>query len=232
MEKSAQKKKKLRVDILLAELRREIVEGILKPKEKIFEEALAKRFNISRSPIREAFRVLESEGLVRIIPRRGVYVSDIDEEEIDRINEVRIVLEGLAARLTCRNISDEGLDRLSDIAERMSEAGGRKDYQLYFKLNKEFHKITYEFARNDYLDKMLSTLGELSHRYRFYVSYFTLSNQIRLLDKFHGDLIEAFRAKNEKLAERLRRKQVTQSSGFLKTTISQTLKSTIKGEKP
>jgi DNA-binding GntR family transcriptional regulator len=227
-----QKKKKLRVDLLLTELRREIVEGVLKPKEKIFEEAIAKRFNISRSPIREAFRVLESEGLINIIPRRGVYVSNIDEKEIERINDVRIVLEGLGARLACRNITSEGLDRLSIIAAKMSDAGKESDYQLYFKLNKEFHKIIYEFTHNKYLRKMLSTLGELSHRYRFYVSYFTLTSQIRQMDKFHGELIQALRAKDEKQAEKVRRKQVTKSSQILKKTISQTLKSTIGGEKP
>lgn len=224
MAEITQKRKKLRVELLLTELRREIVEGVLKPKEKIFEEAIAKRFNISRSPIREALRVLESEGLISIIPRRGVYVSDIDEKEIERINDIRIVLEGLGARLVCRNITDEGLDQLTDISDRMSEAGKQKDYQSYFELNKKFHEITYRFADNDYLGKMLSTLAELSHRYRFYVSYFTLSHQIKLLDKFHGELIEAFRTKNENRAEKIRRKQVMKSSRDLKKAISQTLK--------
>ncbi|MEW6674318.1 MAG: GntR family transcriptional regulator [Thermodesulfobacteriota bacterium] len=231
MAKRTEKKKKLRVDLLLAELRREIVEGTLKPKEKIFEEALAKRFSISRSPIREAFRVLESEGLVRIIPRRGVYVSDIDVEDIERINDIRIVLEGLGARLACRNMTDEGLGRLKVIAAQMSDAGRNKEYQLYFKLNKEFHETINSFTDNIYLKKILSTLAELSHRYRFYVSYFTLSNQIKQLDKFHGDLVEAFRSKNEKQAEKVRRRQVTKSSDILKRTISQTLKSSIGGKK-
>jgi DNA-binding GntR family transcriptional regulator len=78
-------KKRTQVDQIFKRLRSEIVEGTLKPKEKIFEEDLAKRFNISRSPVREAFRILESEGLIRIVPRRGAYVSDIDEVDIEQI---------------------------------------------------------------------------------------------------------------------------------------------------
>jgi DNA-binding GntR family transcriptional regulator len=176
--------------------------------------------------------VLESEGLVKIIPRRGVYVSDIDEEEIERINDIRIVLEGLGARLACRNITDEALDHLADIADKMSAAGGRKDYQQFFKLNKEFHETVYHFTHNDYLRKMLSNLAELSHRYRFHVRYFTVPNQIKQLNKFHAELVHALQTKNEKQAEKTRSKQVVKSSKILKKTISQTVRPTIKGEKP
>ena len=216
--------KRSQVDQILSNLRREIIEGVLKPKEKIFEEDLAKRFNISRSPIREAFRILESEGLIIIVPRRGAYVSDIDEEDIERINDIRIVLEGLCVRLACRNITGEGLEQLSTIAAKMTAAGEKNNYQEYFKLNKKFHTTIYEFTQNNYLNKMLSTLSELSHRYRFYVSYFTLKSQIRQLDKWHSELIEMLRKKDEKQAEKIRCRQVKKSSSILKKSISLKLK--------
>ena len=217
-------KKNSQVDQILTRMRQEIIEGVLKPKEKIFEEDLAKRFSTSRSPIREAFRILESEGLITIVPRRGAYVADIDEKDIERINDIRIVLEGLAVRLACRNMTDEGVEELSRVAARMKAAGEKNDHQEYFKLNKKFHAIIYEFTRNNYLIKILSTLSELSHRYRFYVSYFSLSNQIRQLDKWHNELVEMFRKKDENQAGKIRCRQVKKSSTILKKSISSSLK--------
>ena len=217
-------KKRTQVDQIFKRLRSEIVEGTLKPKEKIFEEDLAKRFNISRSPVREAFRILESEGLIRIVPRRGAYVSDIDEVDIEQISEVRIALESLGVRLACRNMTDRGLEQLSAIAAAMTAAGRENDHQEYFNLNRKFHTIIYKFTKNAYLIKILTTLSELSHRYRFYVSYFSINTQIRQLDKWHSELIEAFRKKDEKEAERIRYRQVKKSSVLLKRSISVSLK--------
>ena len=224
MQKKIDDKKKSQVDQIIERLRQEITEGVLRPKEKIFEEDLAERFSVSRSPIREAFRVLESEGLIYIVPRRGAYVSDIDEEDIDRINDIRIELEGLGARLACRNMTDEGIERLATIAAKMTVAGKKDDHQNYYKLNTEFHTTIYEFTQNDYLIKMLSTLSELSHRYRFYVSYFTLQSAINQLDKWHNEVVEAFRKKDEKQAEAVRRQQVEKSAIILKKSISLRLK--------
>jgi len=216
--------KKSQVDQILNRLRQEIIAGALRPKEKIFEEDLARRFNVSRSPIREAFRILESEGLIKIIPRRGAYVSDIDEQDIERINDIRIVLEGLGIRLACRNVTAAGLKELTDIAAGMQAAEKAEDYQEYFRLNKQFHKVIYEFTRNGYLNKMLSTLAELTHRYRFYVSYYTIQSHVRQIDKWHYELVEAFREKDEKQAEKIRLRQVRKSSDILRKAISSRLK--------
>ena len=80
---------KSRVDLLVNSLRKEIIEGKLRPQERIVEEAVAKRFNVSRSPIREAFRILEAKGLVNNVPRKGVCVSDIRLEDVEAIYAIR-----------------------------------------------------------------------------------------------------------------------------------------------
>ena len=109
MTKKVKKKKESLVLQISNRLRKEILEGVYKPKEKLIEEDMTKRFNISRSPVRESFRVLEAENLINIIPGKGAFVTNIEEKDIDRIYELRIVLEGLAAKLACRNITDEEL---------------------------------------------------------------------------------------------------------------------------
>ena len=200
------KKRNPIVDELAAQLRQEIREGILRPNERILEDELAKRFGTSRTPVREALRILESEGSVTIFPRRGVYVSEIDQDDIMAMFEVRPVLEGLAAKLACRNMTKKECNYLSQIADRMADAVDNDNFRLYFELNNEFHQIVYMATRNKYLLKILQTLYEQSQRYKFFP--LVLSRQLKQSVKKHFVLLEAFREKNEKKAERIRYKQM------------------------
>ena len=173
MTKKIKKKKESLVLQISNRLRQDILEGVYKPKEKIIEEDITKRFNISRSPVRESFRVLEAENLINIIPGKGAFVTNIEEEDIDRIYEIRIVLEGLAAKLACRNITDEELARLLKINDEMEKSVKKKDYQSFFKFNKEFHEFIYKITDNNFLVKMCTELARLSVRYRFYQFVFS-----------------------------------------------------------
>jgi len=218
MTKKIKKKKESLVLQISNRLRQDILEGVYKPKEKIIEEDITKRFNISRSPVRESFRVLEAENLINIIPGKGAFVTNIEEEDIDRIYEIRIVLEGLAAKLACRNITDEELARLLKINDAMEKSVREKDYQSFFKFNKEFHEFIYKITDNNFLVKMCTELASLSVRYRFY--QFVFSDRISVSHENHKTIVEAFREKDEKKAEILRRKHMELSAKILREMAS------------
>jgi DNA-binding GntR family transcriptional regulator len=203
------KTKKLRVEQLLEQLRHDILNGSLKPRERLLEERIARKYGVSRSPIREAFRILESEGLLRIMPRKGVYVADIDEEDINAIYEIRPVLEEIAAKLACRNMTTKDIEDLSKIADDMGKAAEENHSYLYFELNRKFHEAIHEFSRNKYLIRILRTMSHQTYRNR-YLSL-VLFGGLKQSHKKHVKIVEAFRERNEKKVVRLRRKQIDAS---------------------
>lgn len=194
-----------KTDQIVKILREEILDASLKPQERIIEEDISRRFKVSRAPVREAFRTLESLGLINIIPRKGVWVADINIEDIIAIYKVRPMLEGLAAKLACRNATDEDIECLAEYVAEMQRATKIKDYQLYFKLNKDFHNRINSLAQNKYLNQFLMILND-NTRYR-YLSL-VLLKRVQTSHKSHMQLLDAFRAKDDKKAERIRKNRV------------------------
>jgi len=203
------KPKKLRVEKLLEQLLNDILNGSLKPRERLLEQSIAAKYGVSRSPIREAFRILESEGLLRIIPRKGVYVADIEDEEIDAINEIRPALEEIAAKLACRNMTPENIESLAKIADGMGKAAEAKDSYRFFEQHRRFHEAIHEFTGNRYLIRILRTMSHQTYRNR-YLSL-VLFGRLNQAYKKHTRIVEAFREGDEKKVVRLRRKQIADS---------------------
>ncbi len=199
-------------------LRKEIIEGLLRPQERIIEEEVAKRFKVSRSPVREAFRILEAKALVNIFPRRGVLVSDINLEDVLAISEIRPSLEGLAVKLACLNSSRKDLDRLARMNDKMDRAAAAEDLRLYFKLNKDFHNETYMLTKNKYLIQMLKLMTDTLLRARFIQLVYL--KRVKRSQNNHLKLLEAFREKDEKKAEKYRYKQVERQGKSLIETLS------------
>jgi len=199
-------------------LRKEIIEGSLRPQERIIEEEIAKRFKVSRSPVREAFRILEAKALVNIIPRKGVFVSDISLADVLAISEIRPFLEGFAVKLACRNASPKDIDRLSIMNDKMNRAAAEEDLRLYFKLNKDFHNEIYKLTNNKYLIQTLQMMADILLRTRF-IQLVYLRRVKRSQDN-HLKLLEAFIEKNEKKAENFRYKQVDRQSKSLIEALS------------
>ena len=108
-------------DVVFNTLRRAILRGELKPGERLMEIQLANKLGVSRTPIREAIRKLELEGLVLMIPRRGAEVAEITEKNLRDVLEVRCALEELAVQLACDRMDAEGLVRLKEAAEKFRE---------------------------------------------------------------------------------------------------------------
>lgn len=132
-----------------ARLLDEIRSGALPPGARLLETELALRLAVSRTPVREAIRRLEADGLVTHMPRAGAAVRRLDHAEIMELYEMRVVLEGTAARLAARSASEVEFDELDGINEEMLAADG--DGARLFVLNQQFHRALIDAARNRFL---------------------------------------------------------------------------------
>ncbi|MCR4402059.1 MAG: GntR family transcriptional regulator [Firmicutes bacterium] len=144
-----------------ARLRRAIVEGHFAPGERLIQDRLAQQLGVSRSPVRDAIRRLESEGLVEVAPVRGVTVINMPPDEAVGLYDLREVLEGLAARLAARNISSEKLSELRSCVKRMGDLLPPKTKpHKWVEENSRFHEIIVEASGNRKLMELLPVLRE------------------------------------------------------------------------
>lgn len=158
-------------ELVFEQLRTSILNGNLKPGERLMEIDLAEKLGVSRTPIREAIRKLELEGLVVMEVRKGAYVADVSIKETLDILEVRSVLEGLAASLAAKRITDEELENLHNVFEEFNQAVAENDTQKMIEKDTLFHNLIFEATRNKKLMQMVNSLQELVLRFR--VTYFT-----------------------------------------------------------
>ncbi len=115
---------------ILETIRDAILKGTLKPGEKVAEPELAERFGISRTPIREAFRQLESEGYLTVIPRKGAVVTALSEQDVQEFYAIKSILEGYAAELAATRLSLKEIERLEAINERLRELAKEGDVRI------------------------------------------------------------------------------------------------------
>ncbi len=154
-------------DVVFKTLRKGILTGELKPGERLMEIHLANRLGVSRTPIREAIRKLELEGLVTMIPRRGAEVANITEKNLKDVLEVRRALEGLAIELACERITEEKKKELEERLQKVEEAVRTKDTSAIASADVAFHDTIVEASGNNRLVQLVSNLGEQMYRYRF-----------------------------------------------------------------
>jgi DNA-binding GntR family transcriptional regulator len=147
-------------DRVIEELRQAILSRRLKPGERLVEGRLADEFGVSRNPVREAIRVLTSEGLVEVTARRGASVISMSDEEARETIEVRALLEGQNARLAARRRDKDVLKRIEAVLRQGTEAVDAKRYHLLPALNQQFHHELAEAGRNRVLGDLLKRLRE------------------------------------------------------------------------
>lgn len=189
-------------------LREAILKGKLEPGEKITEVEVAEQLNVSRTPVREAIRMLELEEFIVIVPQRGVFVAGIkSKKEIDDIFQVRIELEGLAAFLTAKNITPEQIDELEYHTNQIKKCIDQDDLKRCIKIDISFHQIIYEASENKWLQKFLDSLFEQITRFRAQ----SLSQEGRMEKALteHKELGAALSEGNSELARKLARKHIT-----------------------
>ncbi len=154
-------------DVVFNTLRRAILTGELKPGERLMEIHLANRLGVSRTPIREAIRKLELEGLVTMIPRRGAEVAQITEKSLQDVLEVRRALDALCAELVCDRITAEGKIALKKACDSFEAATRTKDLVAIAHADVELHDIIVQATGNQRLIQLINNLSEQMYRYRF-----------------------------------------------------------------
>ena len=148
-------------------LREAILKGEMMIGEKITEMEIAEELSVSRTPVREAFRMLEQEELINIIPQQGVFVAGVEtKKEIDDIFQLRTELEGLAAFLAAQNIDDKQKEMLKEYTEELEECIEHNDQRGCIRVDIAFHRIIKEASNNKWLEKFLDTLFEQATRFR------------------------------------------------------------------
>lgn len=153
-------------DVVFKTLRQGILTGDLKPGERLMEIHLADKLGVSRTPIREAIRMLELEGLVTMIPRKGAEVSNISEDDLRDVLEVRRVLDSLATKLACERITQEQKNELMDAADAFVRATKSGDAIQIAQADVKFHDVILEASGNKRLIQMMNNLAERIYRYR------------------------------------------------------------------
>lgn len=181
-------------DVVFKTLRQAILRGDLKPGERLMEIHLANRLGVSRTPIREAIRKLELEGLVTMIPRRGAEVAQITAKNLQDVLEVRKALDALAIELACQRISREEEEALAEACGNFERMTKQKDVALIAKADVELHEIIVAASGNERLKQMVDNLAEQMYRYRF--EHIKDASQHERLIKEHRIILESIREKN------------------------------------
>ena len=186
---------------ILETIRDAILKGTLKPGEKVAEPELAERFGISRTPIREAFRQLESEGYLTVIPRKGAVVAALSERDVQEFYAIKSILEGYAAALAARNLTDKELERLETVNRKLRSLGEEGDVRSFYRVHNEFHEIFLKAADNTKLYELIHQLGMKFNRLR--MASLSVKGRMEISVDEHEKLLDAFRRKDAAMAENL-----------------------------
>lgn len=154
-------------DVVFHTLRDSILKGELEPGERLMEIHLANKLGVSRTPIREAIRMLEQEGLAVTYPRRGAQVAKMTEKDLQDVLEIRDALDELAAKSAIKNITPEAISELKETMTAFKEAAYRGDIREVAAADEKFHNIIYQAADNPKLLVIIHNLREQMYRYRY-----------------------------------------------------------------
>lgn len=181
-------------DVVFKTIRQAILTGELKPGERLMEIHLAEKLGVSRTPVREAIRQLELEGLVIMVPRKGAQVASITEKSMTDVLELRLALDKLAVELACKRITEEQKAELKDKLEAFEKAVETKDAGEIAKADVAYHDMIFDATGNLRLGQMVNNLAEQMYRYRF--EYIKDATRHDKLISEHRKIYEAIMARN------------------------------------
>jgi DNA-binding GntR family transcriptional regulator len=185
-------------EVIFNTLREAIIVGELKPGERLMEVQLADKMGVSRTPVREAIRKLELEGLVEMLPRKGAHVADLSVKDIMDVLELRATLDGLASSLSAERITDEEIKELKHLLTQFSGYIEKENMQGLIKKDVEFHDIIYRSSRNDKLIQISNNLREQVQRFRvIYIKDYSSSKD---LIREHTEIYEAISRRDSRAA--------------------------------
>ncbi|WP_394524893.1 GntR family transcriptional regulator [Lacrimispora sp. JR3] len=193
-------------DVVFNTLRQAILKGELAPGERLMEIQLAERLGVSRTPIREAIRKLELEGLVLMIPRKGAEVAKISEKSLRDVLEVRRSLEELAIELACVRMLPDEVEELERRQEDFKEAVLNGTPMEIAETDEAYHDVIYKGTCNDRLVQMINNLREQMYRYR--LEYIKDEDKRHILLLEHDNILEAVRKRQVEDAKEAMREHI------------------------
>lgn len=193
-------------EVIFNTLREAIIVGELKPGERLMEVKLADKMGVSRTPVREAIRKLELEGLVEMLPRKGAHVADLSVKDIINVLEVRSTLDGLASSLSAARITDDEIKELKHVLAQFATHVEKDNLQGVIKKDVEFHGIIYRSSRNEKLIQISNNLREQVQRFRvIYIKDFSSSKD---LIREHTEIFDAIAGRDADAAMKCAQKHI------------------------
>lgn len=206
-------------DVVFNALREAILKGDLKPGERLMELQLASKLGVSRTPIREAIRMLEQEGLAVTTPRKGAEVAKMTLKDMEDVLEIRDALDELAVRIACQKISDEQLKQLEDMKELFEKSTQTGNVKKIAEADVTFHDVIYEATGNPKLVTLLNNLREQVYRYR--VEYIKDPKNYPTLIAEHEAILESLKNRDVKNAVEAMHVHVANQAEAVKTVIQE-----------
>lgn len=190
-----------------------IINGVYKPGDCLSELKLSEELGVSRTPIREAFRQLEHEGLVAYTPNRGVVVRGFSEEDIRDIYKIRLMIEGMTARRAAENITPMELDDLKETIELEEFYTNKGDFKQLARIDSHFHEIIYIASGSHFLIKTLKTF----HHYLGRIRSISLSDPERAKKTFceHKAIFKAIQSRDREMAEILMEQHIRNANKYI-----------------
>ena len=206
-------------DVVFNTLREAILKGDLKPGERLMELQLASKLGVSRTPIREAIRMLEQEGLAVTTPRKGAEVAKMTLKDMEDVLEIRDALDELAVRIACQKISDEQLKQLEDMKELFEKSTQTGNVKKIAEADVTFHDVIYEATGIPKLVTLLNNLREQVYRYR--VEYIKDPKNYPTLIAEHEAILESLKNRDVKNAVEAMHVHVANQAEAVKTVIQE-----------
>ncbi|MCI8447077.1 MAG: GntR family transcriptional regulator [Eubacterium sp.] len=190
-------------DVVFHTLREAILKGDLRPGERLMELQLASKLGVSRTPIREAIRMLEQEGLAVTIPRKGAEVAKMTEKDMEDVLQIREALDELAVQVACDKMTAQQLKELTLAMKNFENAIQAGKLKKIIEYDVEFHDIIYRATDNPKLVTLLNNIREQIYRYR--VEYLKGKENYPMLVREHEEIVTALKQKNkERVADAMR----------------------------
>ncbi len=167
-----------------------ILDGQYESGGRLVEAELQRQLGVSRSPIRESFRILEKKGLITNVPRKGTYVRKIFQKDIEENFPIRANLESLAGRLAIPHLTTTDLEKMESAFSRMGEAAKNNDFKAYLKYHIQYHDIFIQASKNDTLIEILENLRNQSIWFRY--SYLYIQESFEYAIKVHRKILDYF----------------------------------------
>lgn len=204
-------------ELVFEALREAIINGQLAPGERLMEIQLAEELGVSRTPVREAIRKLELEGLVLMVPRKGAYVATFSMRDVVEVFEIRGALEGLAAALAAERITEPELEELERHLVKSAEIIDHADLQGMVEVDTGFHQILYQASRNERLAQIINNLREQIHRFR--QTSLSYPGRMKFALEEHREIVDAISARDSELARKLAQEHVENAENSMMQVI-------------